>query len=141
MSFLYWIYDESCSHPDHHGYVGVSEDPSARYDWLRSIGRIPADSKLRYLFEGPREECFELEQRLRSERRIGWNIARGGMAPKGKIYRRKLLASGGILSKDWTPERWAQQFKDFWPDFQIFFCYSSADRLRFARFREQLRTI
>jgi hypothetical protein len=41
-------------------------------------GRVPAESKIRILFEGSREECFAYEFTLRPNPNIGWNRAVGG---------------------------------------------------------------
>jgi hypothetical protein len=108
MSFVYWIYDKTCSDPSCHGYVGVSENPLRRHSGLRATGRVPADSKLKDIFEGTRKECLKLEQQLRPERDIGWNIRRGGKAFKPKT--RRPLGLGFNFIKN----RWDEPLKNAW---------------------------
>jgi len=67
MTLVYWVYDETCSDPSYHGYVGVSENPLRRHSELCSVGRVPANSKLKDIFEGTREECLVRERQLRPE--------------------------------------------------------------------------
>lgn len=88
MSFTYWVYDEASVNPfdgaeaaSTHGYVGVSEDPPTRFRALKTAGTVPQHASLEILLKGPRAECLRLERRLRPKRGIGWNKARGGVAP------------------------------------------------------------
>jgi hypothetical protein len=91
LGFVYWIYDENCSHPDHHGYVGVSENPWGRLRGLRFTDLVPADSKLQLLFEGTREKCLKVERKYRPKKHIGWNTAPGGKASEPWIRGRRRL--------------------------------------------------
>ena len=79
MSFVYWVYeDKPGNFPYNSGYVGVSENPKARWSHLRRTNVAPMTTKLLPLFEGERESCLILEQLLRPHKNVGWNIQRGG---------------------------------------------------------------
>lgn len=39
-------------------------------------------SNVRILYEGPLEECYRLEEELRPQQLIGWNLAKGGYGSK-----------------------------------------------------------
>ena len=74
--------------PHNAGWVGVSEDPEARWYGIRTIKKAPKAS-LVILYEGTREECLKKEYQLRPSPRIGWNIARGGMAVEPRKHGRR----------------------------------------------------
>lgn len=82
MSYVYWIFNETCNDHLVDGYIGVTDylDNRIKYHKTRNP-RIPKDSELlhKVIFEGSREECFELEQSLRPSAGIGWNGAKGGV--------------------------------------------------------------
>jgi hypothetical protein len=80
MSYVYWVYDLGCGCEAETGYVGVTEDPSARFHKLRSTGTVPKASQMTILLEGDRAECLAMERKLRPARNIGWNKAVGGVA-------------------------------------------------------------
>jgi hypothetical protein len=98
MSFVYWVYDESCSSTFDTGYIGVSEDPSCRWAKLRSAGITPKIVGLACLFEGTREECLEMEYQLRPRKNIGWNKAAGDIATAKLKHGRKALFGDGYLA-------------------------------------------
>jgi hypothetical protein len=81
MSFLYWVYDDTCVSEVEHGYVGVSEQPSTRLYCLRRESTVPKDAQQRILFEGTREECLNREREPRPRPNMGWNPGAGGVAP------------------------------------------------------------
>lgn len=80
MSFLYWIYDETCNVAAVDGYVGVTEDVNKRLKaHLRKTKNITGKLvKIKILHEGSRRECFDKEKELRPVPNIGWNNAVGG---------------------------------------------------------------
>jgi hypothetical protein len=81
MSYVYWVYNESCQDFMTDGYVGVTDYLKNRIDYhLKRNSNIPNDTKLKYeiLFEGSRDECFKKEEEYRPTKGIGWNRAKGG---------------------------------------------------------------
>jgi hypothetical protein len=80
MTFVYWVFDSTCSLETDSGYVGVSEDPRTRLINLRTARTVPCDAQQKILFEGTRKECLKRERELRPAKNIGWNKARGGVA-------------------------------------------------------------
>jgi hypothetical protein len=78
MSIVYWAFDATCSDPADSGYIGVTEDRHARLSQLRK--RLSSDARMLILFKGTREECLDLERRLRPRKSMGWNKAIGGTA-------------------------------------------------------------
>jgi hypothetical protein len=103
MSVVYWAYDDTCDHPADSGYIGVTENRRIRRDQLRrNYVRFPPDVKMKILFEGTREECLDLERRLRPRANMGWNKNAGGVAPVQLKHGRAPIG----------PEI----FKDFWPE-------------------------
>lgn len=78
MSYVYWIYDETCTDADTDGYVGVTNDLNRRLKDHRRHKRVPENAKIKVLMEGSRQECFEYEKQLRPRKSIGWNRAVGG---------------------------------------------------------------
>jgi hypothetical protein len=103
MSVVYWAYDGTCDHPADSGYIGVTENRRMRRDQLRrDYVRFPPDVKMMILFEGTREECLDLERRLRPHANMGWNRNAGGVAPVRLKHGRAPIG----------PEI----FKDFWPE-------------------------
>jgi hypothetical protein len=139
MSFVYWIHDENCHHPSHHGYVGVSENPWGRLCGLRTAGIVPVDSKLKLLFEGTREKCLKVERKYRPKRHIGWNTEPGGKAAEPRIrgrrrIRPRYVRHGRYYDCGLKPVKRKVSVDKI----HLFFCYASADRLRFARFCERI---
>lgn len=78
VTFVYWIFDETCVDIQNSGYVGVTHDVVQRFKRHIKNGRVPANSSFRIMFEGSREECFAFEHHLRPTKRTGWNNAVGG---------------------------------------------------------------
>lgn len=89
MTVVYWIHTENHNDPTSQGYIGITDNLYQRIQTHLSrpnitVGR--AFEKYGYdqmvftqLFEGTREECYEIEQDLRPTRGLAWNIARGGI--------------------------------------------------------------
>jgi hypothetical protein len=88
MAFVYHIRTKEITSLDD-GYVGVTgtnnnnKTPLVRLEEHNKAGRFCAYGKkedliVDVLFEGPDEECFDLEKKLRPSERIGWNISPGG---------------------------------------------------------------
>lgn len=79
MDYVYWIYDESCKDMAQDGYIGVTKDPKKRLEAHKAKNpRIPKDAQMEIIYSGTRQECFELEENLRPQPKIGWNSAMGG---------------------------------------------------------------
>jgi hypothetical protein len=79
MSYVYWIYNDECKDVNTDGYVGITENVDNRFKThLKYNKRIPKDAKIKVLYEGSREECFNLEYEYRPTKGIGWNSAIGG---------------------------------------------------------------
>lgn len=87
--YVYHIHLEGQSTSE--GYIGVSKNPSSRYEHHRNRSENPHlrnainlyKSSLIYdiIFQGEEESCYELEKHLRPEKNIGWNINVGGSKP------------------------------------------------------------
>ena len=74
----YWLSDETCFCPWKHGYVGVMHHRGNRLKQHRRSGRWPKGYKVMELYRSSREECLNLENELRPDREIGWNVNKGG---------------------------------------------------------------
>lgn len=72
---VYWIYDDTCSSPKRHGFVGQTSSP--KREILRARKRFKV-TKFKILFRGTREECLAVEAKLRPRPGIGWNPHAGG---------------------------------------------------------------
>jgi hypothetical protein len=98
MSYVYWVHDDTCNSAVNSGYVGVSEDPASRLHALRIAGTVPRGSQQAILFEGTRKECLVRERQLRPRCNIGWNKARGGVAPDPLKHGPRII--NGVFPKD-----------------------------------------
>lgn len=79
MTQVYWIFNSDCHDITKDGYVGVSTSAEMRFTQHKKRSkRFPANIEYRVIFEGTREECFNLEKELRPLPGIGWNMAVGG---------------------------------------------------------------
>lgn len=79
MTCLYWIYNDECLDPKVDGYIGITENVETRFkQHLSRNSRIPKNVQYKILYEGSREECFNLESVYRPSKGIGWNSAAGG---------------------------------------------------------------
>lgn len=76
---VYWLYDENCTDPFLHGYIGITNNIRRRMADHRYKRRLPFKYKI--LFRGTREECISLEKKMRPSAFIGWNIFEGGGDP------------------------------------------------------------
>lgn len=103
-SFVYWIYDDSCSDVLTEGYVGVTKDVENRVKSHLRKNRVPSDSTYKILFEGTREECFNYERQLRPTKNIGWNNAIGGSHGWRVGFSHSEETKQKLKSK-WTDER------------------------------------
>lgn len=90
FNFVYWI------HLPHHveefdGYIGVSNNPNRRLkQHIRSRDNAHLKSFLKkykdeytmdIIYTGKKEDCYKLEERLRPNKNIGLNKAKGGSNP------------------------------------------------------------
>lgn len=75
---VYWLYNEFCTDPMIHGYVGITNNLPRRLGQHRKRKRIPDNFQWKILFEGTRDECLQEELRLRPDCFVGWNVVVGG---------------------------------------------------------------
>jgi hypothetical protein len=106
MSFVYWIYDNTCEDPITDGYVGVTEDVGRR---LKAHKRKHPIIKtkivdIQILYEGSRDECFTFEKGMRPLKSIGWNSAVGGSHGWRNGFNHS-LQSKAKMSAAWDLER------------------------------------
>lgn len=95
MAFVYWIHLPEHTDMTSQGYIGFTATTvSGRYNnhkkAARRDGAYPIHNAIRKygeslvvstLVDGPPEYCMSVEEKLRPQRNIGWNIAVGGSAP------------------------------------------------------------
>lgn len=97
---VYWLFNEHCTDPTKHGYVGVTVEPDRRLQRHRRSKSFPKGFQMTTLFEGTETECLQKEHELRPDVFIGWNkVSGGGLPPshKGKTRSpetRKRMAEG-----------------------------------------------
>ena len=96
MTSVYWI-----AHKDHtdifsQGYVGVSNNVEYRWNTHKSlktnvhlknaINKYGWDNLVKkVVLIGEEDYCLEIESKLRSEDRIGWNLTKGGGKPPSSL--------------------------------------------------------
>ena len=90
---LYWVHDETCLDPATHGYVGITAHEAARKGVHR---RRRPHATFTILFRGTRRECLAIEHQHRPERRVGWNLQRGGGRLRGQLSRSTPSLDDGI---------------------------------------------
>jgi len=83
LCVVYWLYDAVCFDPRKDGYIGVTaQRPPKRFSQHQyATGiyrRIPKQFESLILFRGSFAECDFLEEILRPDKFIGWNILPGG---------------------------------------------------------------
>lgn len=93
---VYWLHLPEHSNMFSEGYIGVSIDPSSRFrqhiyssknGWHENLHLKRVFEKYNYsicqtiILEGSEKYCYEIEQKMRPKRQIGWNIAEGGGMP------------------------------------------------------------
>ena len=97
MAHIYWIKLEDHKDMTEEGYIGVSANIDRRFkDHLREMKngghtnpilnnvfeKYGEDKiKMQLVLEGEEDYCYLMEQKLRPEKDIGWNIAIGGSKP------------------------------------------------------------
>ena len=96
MTSVYWI-----AHKDHtdmfsQGYIGVSNNVDYRWNTHKSlrtnvhlknaINKYGWDNLVKkVVLIGEEDYCLEIESKLRSEDRIGWNLTKGGGKPPSSL--------------------------------------------------------
>ena len=75
---VYWLHDETCTHVQAHGYVGISRQFVTRLARHQRNKRFPAGFGWTILFTGTLVECLAMEHQLRPQEGVGWNRSRGG---------------------------------------------------------------
>lgn len=103
MNYVYWIYNTDCKDLND-GYVGVTKDPQTRFKCHLRKNRVPSNSEFKILFEGSREDCFNLEKQLRPSPGLGWNRAIGGSHGWQTGFSHS-EETKKILKQKWTDER------------------------------------
>lgn len=103
MNYVYWIYDDSCSDLND-GYIGVTRYPETRFNTHKRKNRVPSNSKMKIIFEGTREECFEYEKKMRPTSKIGWNSAAGG-SHGWRLGFKHSDQTKRLLKEKWTDDR------------------------------------
>ena len=73
---VYWLHDKDCRDPRTDGYIGVTGRIVERSNSHRR--KRGKDIKIKILFRGTEEQCYNKELKLRPHRGIGWNINYGG---------------------------------------------------------------
>lgn len=100
---IYWIHHINHFDIFSQGYVGISNQPSERFNQHKSntnkhlsnaFDKYREDVVLDIILESSEEYCKYLEQILRPKENIGWNIAiGGGMPPPADSERNKKIAN------------------------------------------------
>ena len=103
-NYVYWIYDDNSINPTICGYVGVSKEPNRRFKTHLRKKRVHADCKLKILFSGSRQQCFDYERTLRPYKQIGWNNAVGG-SHGWRIGFSHTEEAKLLMKAKWTTER------------------------------------
>jgi predicted GIY-YIG superfamily endonuclease len=99
---LYWIHYPDQTDPKSEGYIGITSDFSSRmathskYAKYKHIyNRIQSGAIPEILWRDlSKEEAERLEEQMRPNENIGWNLAKGGNIPpsrKGKVSAKSLL--------------------------------------------------
>lgn len=86
MIYIYWIHHESQSDPKTEGYIGVTNNPDARFRKHRNSkennfvkGNIAKGATMSILHEvSSYDEAYNIERDYRPDIR-GWNLAAGGL--------------------------------------------------------------
>jgi group I intron endonuclease len=105
-SCLYWYHLSTHTDIFTQGYVGVSNNIKYRDSYHRSqndnphltraFAKYKNDLILEIIIEDTEEYCLDLENYLRPEKQIGWNIAIGGGKPPSR--------KGQTFSEEWKKE-------------------------------------
>lgn len=113
---VYWLFDDACSDPFQHGYVGLTNNLDHR---LKVHQRKNfSDFRVVVLFSGTRRQCAKEERRYRPQPEIGWNLMAGGFCGRdpGQEIRDRISAAllkvphklRTNLGKKFTPEHCAK---------------------------------
>lgn len=113
---VYWI-----RHKDHtdifsEGYIGVSKNVEKRWNdhfnspknkhLKNAISKYGLDVLVKTIvIVGEEKYCYDLESKLRPNKKIGWNIAEGGKKPPSAIGNKFNLGRCGKLHPMWGRKR------------------------------------
>lgn len=96
MCYLYWIHLPEHTNIMTQGYIGVSNAPKRRLWEHHNITENPHlqnafnkynNIKFSILLQGDEDYCYIMEEKIRPDIKIGWNINKGGACPpKGKHF-------------------------------------------------------
>ena len=97
MAFVYWIHLPEHSDPFSEGYVGVTVRSVERrykdhvsyaikgtYPISHAIKKYGDKLVVDTLVDASEDYCYELEQKLRPNEKIGWNLVKGGSKPPSR---------------------------------------------------------
>ena len=115
--YIYWIHLPEHTNILTEGYVGISKNPTNRLKshkfrsnnphLLNCFNKYP-NVVMDIVLEAEESYCLELEEKLRPDKNIGWNIAKGGGKPPvltghkhnvGKIPWNKGIKTGPICEE------------------------------------------
>ena len=93
--YLYWIHLMTEQDINIHGYVGITKFPERRFKEHQTRTKNPSnvtknilenngDVLYEILYCGDFSSCLKLEREFRPTTRIGWNVAKGGVATKNE---------------------------------------------------------
>lgn len=126
MANIYWIHLPEHNDILSEGYIGVSDNVRKRvnshFKMLKNnihenihLSRVYDKYKetiiCNIILEGSEDYCYEIENKLRPEKNIGWNIAEGGYGPpklygnthnKGRMIsedHKQAIKNAGVFSK------------------------------------------
>lgn len=97
ITYLYWVHYSTHNDPFREGYVGITNNPTARINYHKSLKCSDNPILYRALLKGAklsilscfltRESALLAESAYRPNKCIGWNIIPGGGAPPSQLGR------------------------------------------------------
>ena len=108
---VYWIKKNNFTDIFSEGYVGVSLEPEKRikthlyrvksnkHGNTNLIENFKDDVIVEVVMIGDEDYCYEIENKLRPNSNIGWNINTGGFKPPSQLGKKRLRDYG----KTWSP--------------------------------------
>lgn len=125
--YLYWIHLMTEQDINIHGYVGITKSPERRFKEHQTRTKNPSNVTKKILensdlvqYEvihcGDFTSCLQLEGKLRPKARIGWNVAKGGVATKSEaligITKSVPVWNKGIARSDEQLEKFKETWKN-----------------------------
>jgi predicted GIY-YIG superfamily endonuclease len=120
---LYWVKTNTHFDIKTQGYVGITKNFKKRM-WEHNYKSKKVDNTFQrairkygwtnlnkeIIYTGDKESCELLEELLRPKEYIGWNVCKGGFAPKAPTEEQKAATSLRCKGKPGTPH--TQEFKE-----------------------------